>query len=71
MAITCGEIRSPSGHFIHPRIQDGHLDVASSQAPIATDEAAQANITAVAGTSHGKAGAAYFLDPDSMSTGDG
>jgi hypothetical protein len=52
--MTCVDKLFPSGHFSAPRIQDGHREVASNQTPIGIDEAAQANITMIAGTSHHK-----------------
>ena len=57
--MTCVDKRFPSGHFSAPRIQDGHRDVASNQTPIGIDEAAQANITMIAGTSHHMLSEAY------------
>lgn len=44
----------PSGHFNGPFIQDGHFVVASTQTPNGIEEAAHANNTTIAGTSHHK-----------------
>jgi hypothetical protein len=49
---TRGERFSPTGHFNAPRIQEGHLEVASTHTPNGMQVAAPANITTVAGTTH-------------------
>jgi hypothetical protein len=56
---TRGERLSPTGHFNAPRIQEGHLDVASTHTPNGMQDAALANITTIAGTSHHTMGEKY------------